>query len=464
LKSGALFAGYRIQRLLGAGGMGEVYLAQHPRLPRLDAIKILPASLTNNMEFRQRFNREADLAATLYHPHIVGVHDRGEFDGQLWISMDFVDGTDAAQLVDDNPGTLAVSATLEVVEAVADALDFAHERRLLHRDVKPANILLTTPGACRGRILLADFGIARQADDISGLTSTNVVVGTVSYSAPEQLLGQGLDGRADLYALAATTYHLLVGRPPFVHTNPAVVISNHLNSPPPALSEARPEVAHLDSVLSRGLAKDPADRYSTCSDFATALHTADRHKVAASRAAIEASSSSPTSADRPSLPEQTMAAEAFAAMPTRAAEPTFANRSRLSRARFWWKSLAVVKKGAYIGYATLPAVAIVAATLMVLFGRASRINTDPQLPTEGSPQWSARCTDPDKIAPDPKGGSLFCDPGSRTWVSAPDTAAGLNVAGWSCEPGSRQSVSTDGYLIVCDQSSRRWTRWRPYSG
>jgi serine/threonine-protein kinase len=272
LENGAVFAGYTIQRLLGSGGMGEVYLAQHPRLPRLDALKILPASLTGDADFRQRFNREADLAATLWHPNIVGLHDRGEFDGQLWITMDYVDGTDAAHaLRDNNPNGLPERDVLEIVTAVADALDYAHQRQLLHRDVKPANILLTTSDADRRRILLADFGIARRSDDISGLTATNMTIGSIAYAAPEQLMGEPMDGRADQYALAATAFHLLAGAPPFPDSNPAVVISKHLNAPPPQLAQRRPELARLDPVLSKALTKDPAARYPRCLDFAHAL-------------------------------------------------------------------------------------------------------------------------------------------------------------------------------------------------
>lgn len=272
LANGAIFAGYTIERLLGAGGMGEVYLAQHPRLPRLDALKILPTSLTDDGEFRERFNREADLAATLWHPHIVGLHDRGEFDGQLWIAMDYVDGTDAVRLLrEHHRDGLPLWDALEIVTAVADALDYAHQRKLLHRDVKPANILLTKSDAERRRILLADFGIARRTDDISGLTATNMTVGSVAYAAPEQLMGESMDGRADEYALAASTFHLLAGAPPFQHSNPAVVISKHLNAAPPPLAERRPELAHLDSVLSKALAKDPAERYPRCLEFARAL-------------------------------------------------------------------------------------------------------------------------------------------------------------------------------------------------
>ncbi len=272
LHSGEIFAGYVIQRLLGTGGMGEVYLAQHPRLPRQDALKILSLASTADREFRARFIREAELAATLRHPHIVGVLDRGEYDGQLWISMDYVDGTDAGRLIRESyPQGMPEQDVLEIVTAVADALDFGHERRLLHRDVKPENILVTTSDGRRRRVLLTDFGIARQIDDVSNLTDDNVALGTISYIAPEQLMGKPLDGRADQYALAATAFHLLTGAPPFQDSNRAVVISHHLGSPPPRISDRRPDLAHLDAVLARALAKDASERYPNCLEFAQAL-------------------------------------------------------------------------------------------------------------------------------------------------------------------------------------------------
>ncbi|MBP3083788.1 serine/threonine-protein kinase [Mycolicibacterium fortuitum] len=270
--AGDVFAGYTIQRLLGAGGMGEVYLAQHPRLPRLDALKILSVSTTRDDEFRARFNREAELAASLWHPHIVGVHDRGEFDGRLWISMDYVEGTDAKHLIEQHPSGMPLQDVVEIVTAVAEALDVAHERNLLHRDVKPANILVTTPsGSARRRILLTDFGIAREADDADGLTETDVAIGTVAYVAPEQLTGKTLDGRADQYALAATAFHLLTGSPVFEDTNRIVQAGNHLYAPPPRLSERRRDLAHLDAVMAKALAKRPDKRYARCLDFARAL-------------------------------------------------------------------------------------------------------------------------------------------------------------------------------------------------
>ncbi|WP_276206973.1 serine/threonine-protein kinase, partial [Mycobacterium sp. IS-1264] len=272
MAGGTKFAGYTILRPLGAGGMAEVYLALHPRLPRRDVIKVLAEAVTADPEFRERFNREADLAATLWHPHIVGVHDRGEFDGHLWISMDYVEGTDASRLVREHYGDgMPLDEACAVLDAVAGALDYAHDRGLLHRDVKPANILLTHPENNERRILLADFGVARHLGSISGITETNVAVGTVAYAAPEQLAGANIDGRADQYALAGTAFHLLTGAPPFQHSNPIAVISQHLHEDPPRLSDYRPELAHLDDVFAKALAKRREDRFDRCRDFAAAV-------------------------------------------------------------------------------------------------------------------------------------------------------------------------------------------------
>ena len=266
---GETFAGFTILRVLGAGGMGTVYLAAHPRLPRQDALKVLPAQWTADPQYRARFLREAELTASLSHPNILGVHDRGEYDEQLWISMDYVGGTDASKLVrEHHPDGLPVDDALEIITAVASALDYAHQRGLLHRDVKPANILLDPEDQ---RIFLADFGIARLIDDPSGLTATNMAVGTMAYAAPEQLRGEPLDGRTDQYALACTAFDLLTGAPPYVDSNPAVVITKHVAAPIPSLGERRPELAALDPVLARAMAKLPDDRYPTCRDFAREL-------------------------------------------------------------------------------------------------------------------------------------------------------------------------------------------------
>lgn len=278
LADGTEFAGYTIVRFLGAGGMGEVYLAQHPRLPRLEALKILGSAVSADDDYRQRFIREADLAAGLWHPNIVRVNDRGECEGQLWLAMDFVDGTDAATLVRDHyPVGMPADQVLPILEAIARALDYAHEHHdVMHRDVSPANILLAKPDSGDQRTLLSDFGIARTVGDTSGLTATNMTIGTFPYAAPEQLTDEPIDGRADQYALAATVYHLLTGSPLFPHTNPAVVISRHLSSPPPKLAETHPMLRVFDPVLAVALAKDPADRFARCSEFAEAFARAAR--------------------------------------------------------------------------------------------------------------------------------------------------------------------------------------------
>jgi hypothetical protein len=276
LGRGAQFAGYSVVRLLGVGGMGEVYLVRHPRLPRHEALKILRPDVSADPAFRRRFNREADLASNLWHPHIVGVHDRGDFHGHLWISMDYIDGLDASRLARERyPAGMPHREVSRIVTAVADALDYAHQRGLMHRDVKPANIMVSLPGdgGEAPRIMLTDFGIARPIGEVGGHTAS-LTVGTVSYSAPEQLMGHPIDGRADQYSLAATAYRLLTGAHLFQLTNPVRVVDAHLRTPPPQLSSLRPELASLDGVFARALAKNPADRFDRCTHFAEALDRA----------------------------------------------------------------------------------------------------------------------------------------------------------------------------------------------
>lgn len=250
LASGVTFAGYTVVRMLGCSAMGEVYLVQHPGFPGWQALKVLSPAMAADDEFRRRFQRETEVAARLFHPHILEVHDRGEFDGQLWIAMDYVDGIDATQhMADRFPAVLPVGEVLAIVTAVAGALDYAHQRGLLHRDVNPANVVLTSQSAGDQRILLADFGIASQP----------------SYPAPELSAGADVDGRADQYALALTAIHLFAGAPPVdrSHTGPLQ---------PPKLSAFRPDLARLDGVLSRALATAPADRFGSCREFADAMN------------------------------------------------------------------------------------------------------------------------------------------------------------------------------------------------
>jgi len=273
IADGETFAGYQILRILGAGGMGEVYLVQHPRLPRREALKVLSSAVSHDEEYRQRFGQEAEMVATLRHPHIVTIYDRGEADGKLWIAMEFVDGIDAGRLLEDrHPSGIPAGEVSRIVTAVAAALDYAHGRKLLHRDIKPANILLGLPESGDDRVMLADFGVARWIDQSSNLTGAEMTVGTVTYAAPEQLKGEQIDGRADQYALAATAFHLLTGAAPFTNSNPAVVISKHLSAAPPSLDRA--DLSAFGPVFAKALAKDPADRFTRCRDFAQAMQDA----------------------------------------------------------------------------------------------------------------------------------------------------------------------------------------------
>ncbi|QIS05874.1 protein kinase [Nocardia brasiliensis] len=272
LRPGEVFAGYTIERLLGRGGMGSVYLARHPRLPRSTAMKLLHPEVFHDKEIRTRFEREADLVARLDHPNIVTVFDRGVEDEQLWISMRYIDGTDAAAV---DAATMAPQRAVWIVAETAKALDFAHSRGVLHRDVKPANILLEHTGDAQDRVFLTDFGIARLRDDTGRLTQTGTFTATLAYAAPEQLAGAPLDHRADQYSLACTLFRLLTGTVPFDATNPVAVIQGHLHAPPPPVSRFRPDLPQaLDAVLARALAKRAADRFGSCAEFAAAARRA----------------------------------------------------------------------------------------------------------------------------------------------------------------------------------------------
>ena len=272
LVSGATAADFHVVRLLGRGLIGELYLVEHPRLPRQYALKILSADVSTDPEYRFRFSQESARAAALWHPHLVSLYDRGEFEDRLWLSMDYVDGTDAAQLLTDTyPDGMPADMVIEIVSAIADALDYAHEQGLVHGYVNPSNILLTNSESARRRILLTGFGISRRADEINSLTRANLGIGTVSYAAPEQLIDDSIDGRADQYALAGTAFHLLTGSPPFQHMNPTVVISKSLNEPPPRPSDVKPELIYFDAPFARALMKAPNERFEQCRDFAKAL-------------------------------------------------------------------------------------------------------------------------------------------------------------------------------------------------
>lgn len=273
LAVGTVIAGYRIEGVLGSGGMGTVYLARHPTLPRSDALKILSAELSVDRQFRVRFTREADLAATLNHPNIVRVYNRGETeDGHLWIAMEYVEGTAANDL---DRANLTPARIVRIITDVAAALDYAHSRRVLHRDIKPGNFLVSAPGSDHERVLLADFGIARALDDATTLTATGSMVGTAAYAAPETIEGRAADHRSDIYSLGCALFRLLTSRTPYEDNSLSAMLAGHLMRPVPHATEINPALPpEIDDVIARALAKDPEQRFQTAGALAAATTAA----------------------------------------------------------------------------------------------------------------------------------------------------------------------------------------------
>lgn len=273
--AGESIAGYVVESVLGTGGMGTVYRVRHRTLPRSVALKVLQSQFSADPSVRARFDREADIIAGLKHPHIVDVYDRGESDGHLWIAMELVEGGNLASTV-QRDGPFSLDRTVAVVEQVADALDYAHQHGILHRDVKPANFLVDR-GRRGEQVKLADFGIGAAQTEVGQHTQTGTVVGTLAYTAPEALLGNPVDPRADVYSLACATVVLLTGAPPFTTSISGQLILAHISQNPPSVRLKRPDLSpEIDYVLGRAMAKNPADRYSTAGQFADALSAASR--------------------------------------------------------------------------------------------------------------------------------------------------------------------------------------------
>src|SRR4051812_795903 len=260
---GTVVAGYRIEDRIGRGGMGVVYLAEHQTLRRRAALKIIAPDLASSDDFRERFLREARIAATITHPNVVTVYDAGEVEGLLYIAMQYVPGHDLSQILRDER-RLGPYRVLDIGRQVGAALDAAHEHGLIHRDVKPANVLIDGRHA-----YLTDFGLTkeRMASE-TGLTRVGEVVGTTHYLAPEQVDGRDVDGRADVYALACLIFHCLTGEVPFSRDNDMAVLYAHLHDDPPKLSERRKGLPiGLDAVVAKALDKSPDRRFATCEEL-----------------------------------------------------------------------------------------------------------------------------------------------------------------------------------------------------
>ncbi len=273
---GAQIAGYRLEEQIGSGGMAVVYRAHDLRLERRVALKILAPGLARDQAFRQRFLEESRAAAAVDHPNIITIFEAGEAHGVLFIAMRYVQGGDLRTLI-DRAGTLSAVRVARIVAQLASALEAAHARGLVHRDVKPTNVLLDEAAGSdqRDHVYLSDFGLSKQSLAAADLTSAGQFLGTVDYVAPEQIEGRPVDGRADLYALACATFEMLCGAPPFDRDQGLAVLWAQLSDPPPALTARRPDLPPaVDEVFVKALAKSPSDRYATCHDFAAALRAA----------------------------------------------------------------------------------------------------------------------------------------------------------------------------------------------
>ncbi|MGW5381683.1 serine/threonine-protein kinase [Nocardia sp. NPDC003963] len=272
LEPGQVFAGYHIERLLGAGGMGEVYLARDRDLPRPVALKLLTPIAGDDRDIRARFLREADTAARLSHPNIVAVYARGEEQGRLWMAIQYIEGTDVAAVL--RRGPVRSDHAVRILEETARALDHAHAAGVLHRDVKPANILLAW-GEQR-QVYLSDFGIAKALDRTDGLTRTGELYASFHYAAPEQFeMRPDIDRRADVYSLGCTLYYMLTGQLPYPATTTGALINAHLNAPVPRPSTVDPRLpSGFDGVVARAMAKNPHERFAGCGELALAARRA----------------------------------------------------------------------------------------------------------------------------------------------------------------------------------------------
>lgn len=295
------FGRYQLQGLLGRGGMGQVYRAYDTATDRIVAIKVLPPHLAEDKEFEQRFRREARTAAGLNDPHIVPIHSFGEIDGRLYVDMRLVEGRDLVRFIAENGGRVSPAKTVAIIEQVAAALDSAHRAGLVHRDVKPSNVLVAN---ARDFVYLIDFGIARATTD-TALTNTGHTMGTLAYLAPERFSGT-TDSRADVYSLACVLYECLTGQRPYPGDSYEEQIKGHLHSPPPRPTAFAPDIPPaFDAVVARGMAKDPQARYQTVLELADAARAAlGGAGMALPPPPVEAYFQPPADPDGPTAPAQ----------------------------------------------------------------------------------------------------------------------------------------------------------------
>jgi CHASE2 domain-containing sensor protein len=272
LEPTAIIAGYRLEQVIGRGGMGVVYRATQLALQRTVAIKLIAAGHAEDPVFRERFKVEARVASSIEHANVIPVYEAGEDDGLLFIAMRLVDGVDLSELL-RLVGPLEPQRTVRTIGQIGAALDAAHARGMVHRDVKPANVLLTLDEP--EHAYLTDFGVAKYAGTLTRITRTGHWVGTFDYTPPEQIRGEDVDARADIYALTGLLYHCLTGEPPFPRDSGSATLWAHMTAPPPRPTRVRPSLpGQLDGVIARGMAKEPDDRYASGAELARACATA----------------------------------------------------------------------------------------------------------------------------------------------------------------------------------------------
>jgi serine/threonine protein kinase/streptogramin lyase len=324
LEVGSTFAGHRIEGIAGRGGMGVVYRATHLALDHVVAMKVISAQLAGDEVFRERFRSESRIAVSIRHPNVVPIHHAGEEDGLIFVTMDLIEGTDLRRLINVEH-KLAPERAIDIVGQAAAALDAAHAKGLVHRDVKPGNILIEEREAGE-HAYLTDFGLTKRIEATSGVTATGAFVGTLDYVAPEQIKGQRTDARTDVYALGCVLFEVLTGQPPFASQEDKVAkIYAHLQEePPPLLARGRGLPDGLDAVVGRALEKEPENRYPSAGDLARAANAAlEFRPVTVAEHTVAVGAAAPDSEESPA-PDGTQPAEAPSEAPE--PEPTAATR------------------------------------------------------------------------------------------------------------------------------------------
>jgi hypothetical protein len=398
--AGQQFGAYRLDDILGRGGMGVVYRAEHVHLGRVVALKVLAPELSSNEDFRGRFLRESRLAAALDHPNVVTVYDAGDVDGSLFLAMQMIGGEDLAGVLRSR-GALEPQEALRMLAQVANALDAAHAAGLVHRDVKPGNVLVDD-----ARCYLTDFGLTKRTQaDMTAMTATGVFLGTPDYAAPEQISASRVDGRADVYALGAMLHECLTGSRPFPRDAQIAVIYAQLHEPPPRPSEVRPGLpSAIDHVVERAMAKAPSQRYATCGEL-----------IAAARQALEGQATAPRQVPRPApvAPVETAPApEPVPTPPPSVAPPRTAATAAIPPAppaHHTYRAGRQRSRAPLLGLAAAVLIAVVVAAVLLGGGDDGGSSSDE---SESSPARVAG--DPIRVGQRPFGVALA---GGRLWVA-----------------------------------------------